>query len=391
MDDEPSVLELYELLFKRQQWEMDFAADGFQALKLMAASSYDAVVSDMRMPQLNGAQLLHEVARLHPRTARFIISGYSDREMVMECLPGTHQFLSKPFVIDDIRTKVLRSMEANEWLVTDAMRDIVAKLFTLPSLPTSYFQLLRAIESPDATGEEVGAIISRDPAMTAKLLQLVNSAFFGLPRAISNPIEAVLHLGMATVRSLALGLHIVTEFNQYQTVQFPVQTLMDHCVRTANAARRIAQHEGAESSLVDGAFTAGLLMDIGTLVMVQNLAPEFEKAHELSRCEKKPLWQAERDVLGVSHAEIGGYLLALWGLPVPIVEAVLHHHEPHRCTSREFSPLVCVHVSNALEHLPREDDAPFTVPEVNAEWIDELGMTDRLQDWRQLLNDSRTE
>jgi HD-like signal output (HDOD) protein len=309
--------------------------------------------------------------------------------MIMRCLPGTHQFLSKPFALEDLRGKVVRSMDANEWLATDAMRDIVARLFTLPSLPSSYFQLLRVIESPHACGEDVGAIIARDPAMTAKLLQLVNSAFFGLSRTISNPTEAVFRLGMGTVRSLALSLHIFTEFQQFQAVQFPIQALMDHCLRTANSAQAIAQHEGADSCIADDSFTAGLLMDIGELVLVQNMASAFEEARELSRREEKPLWLAEREVLGVSHAEIGGYLLSLWGLPLPIVEAVLHHHEPLRCATREFAPLTCVHVANALEYGHRKDEPSFNVPEVNLEWLNEIGLEKRLPEWRELVAESR--
>lgn len=391
VDDEPDILMVYEMMFKGQDWTMDFAETGFKALEMMTNTSYDAVISDMRMPQINGAQLLNEAMRLHPRTARFIISGYAERELVLKCLPGTHQFLSKPFEIGHLKTKVLRSMEANEWLGSEAMNAIVAKLFTLPSVPSSYFQLIREIESPHAEAENVGAIIARDPAMTAKLLQLVNSAFFGLPRTISNPTEAVFHLGMETVRSLALGLHIFSEFEQFHAAKLPLQSLMEHCIRTAHLAQRIAQEEQAETCSADDAFTAGLLMDIGSLIIEQNFVPSAAEARELSKRESKALWEAEREILGVSHAEIGGYLLALWGLPGTIVEAVLHHHQPNRCKNFDLSALVCVHVANALAHERHSNASSFNSPRIDLQWLTELGFENRVPAWEQLANDAGSE
>lgn len=391
VDDEPALLQFYGMMFERhsQDWDVSLAGNGQQALAMVCGAPFDVVVSDMRMPEFNGAELLQEVSRIQPRTARFIISGFSDREMVMKCLPGTHQFMAKPFSPADLTNKVLRSMQANEWLESEALRAIVAKLFALPSLPSSYFQILQEINSPFAQADKVGAIIARDPAMTAKLLQLVNSAFFGLPRTISDPTEAVLHLGIETVRSLALSIQIFDQFDHLRTLQFPIALLMKHCLKVANSARAIARSEGAEAGVADDAFAAGLLMDIGTLVMLQNLTPAFEEAQEISRSQMKPMWVAEREVLGVTHAEIGGYLLALWGLPLPIVEAVLHHHEPARCRNVEFSPLTCVHVANVLEHKHRLDEPPFNVPDTDAAHLQGLGLTDRLSDWRKMVCEVR--
>jgi HD-like signal output (HDOD) protein/ActR/RegA family two-component response regulator len=391
VDDEPSLLQFYRVIFERQGagWEMDFADNGHTALSMVAGSSYDAVVSDMRMPQLNGAELLREVSRIQPRTARFIISGFSDRELVMKCLPGTHQFMAKPFDIRDLQNKVVRSMEANDWLESSAVRSMIGQLFALPSLPSSYFQILREINSPYAQAENVGAIIARDPSMTAKLLQLVNSAFFGLPRTISNPSEAVMHLGMETVRSLALGIQIFAQFEHLRGIQYPLALHLKHCLRAAHTARAIAQRERLDASLADDAFTAALLMDVGTLVMVQNLTAQFEEAREISRSQMKPLWVAEREVFGTTHAEIGAYLLALWGLPMPIVEAVLHHHQPDRCRNESFSPLTCVHAANALESEHRIDEPPFNIPGVDVSYLKWLRIEDRLPEWRKMVTETR--
>lgn len=384
VDDEPALLQMYKTIFhrEREDWQMDFVESGSHALELIQSNNYDAIVSDMRMPQINGAQLLEQVSRSHPRMARFILSGYSDKELVMKCVGNTHQFLAKPFDSRSLKTKLLRTLEMDEWLSDDALRAIVASLQTLPSLPSSYFQILREVESPHAAAENIGAIIARDPAMTVKILQMVNSAFFGLPQPISNPTDAVIHLGMETVRSLVLSIQIFSQFEQLRAVQFPLKSLMTQSLRTASTARRIAQMENAEEGVAEDAFTAGLLMDIGTLVFVLNLAPDFETARELGREKMMPLWEAERAVLGVTHAEVGAYLLALWGLPVGIVEAVLHHHFPGRCPNKKISALMCVHAANALEHEHRVDEPPFNVPEINPAYLEEVGVNHRVEEWR---------
>ncbi|HTD64963.1 MAG TPA: response regulator [Candidatus Limnocylindria bacterium] len=391
VDDEPALLRLYQAIFQREreEWQMDFVETGAQALQLLQSNHYDAIVSDMRMPQINGAQLLHQVSHSHPRMARFILSGHGDKELAMKCVGNTHQFLSKPFDAKALKTKLRRTLEMDEWLGDQKLQEIVGKLQTLPSLPSSYFQVLREVESPYAAAENIGAIITRDPAMTVKILQMVNSAFFGLSQPISNPTEAVLHLGMETVRSLVLGIQIFSQFEQLRAVQFPLKAMMMHSLKTASTARRIAQMENAEASVAEDAFTAGLLMDIGTLVIVLNLASDFETAREIGREKMKPLWDAEREVLGVSHAEVGAYLLALWGLPVAIAEAVLHHHFPGRCPNKNFSALTCVHAANVLEHEHRIDEPPFNVPEIDQAYLDEVGATDRLKEWRQAVCEAR--
>jgi len=391
VDDEPALLRLYDAIFQREgdDWHLDFVESGTHALQLVQLNTYDAIVSDMRMPEINGAQLLQQVARTHPRMARFILSGHGDKELVMKCVASTHQYLAKPFDCRFLKTKLLRTFEMDEWLCDESLRRIVAGLQTLPSLPSSYFQILREVESPNASAERVGAIIARDPAMTVKILQMVNSAFFGLPKPIANPAEAVFHLGMETVRSLVMSVQIFSQFEQLRSVQFPLKALMTHSLRTASVARRIAQMENAGSTVVEDAFTAGLLMDIGTLVIGVNLATEFASAREVSRQHMMPLWDAEREVLGVSHAEVGAYLLSLWGLPETIVEAVLHHHLPGRGTNKNFSALTCVHAVNALEYEHRIDEPPFNVPQIDQAYVTDVGVHKSVKEWRRVIGELR--
>lgn len=370
VDDDPLVLQgLRRMLHNmRGEWEMRFANSGAEALEMMAVKNADVVVSDMRMPNMNGAELLNRVMHLYPKAVRFILSGYSDTEMTMQCVGGTHQFLSKPCDAEMLKSAVTRALEMDRWLGNDELKGLISRMNSVPSLPALYFQILQELRSPQANLETVGATISQDPAMTAKILQLINSAFFGLSRRVADPTEAVMQLGLDTVKSLVLAVHVFTEYESRPELRKQVESLQHHSLSTAIHATLIASMEHQDRNLVGESFTAGLLHDIGKLVLVANLPDVCEQAAILARQKGIPVIEAERELFKVSHAEVGGYLLGLWGLPIAIVEAALFHHTPSECRAvTGFSTLAAVHIANmaerensgTLEDLQRNLDQPF--------------------------------
>jgi len=372
------------LFSMRREWDMRFATDGHEALKMLAESPADVVVSDMRMPQMNGAQLLNEVMRLYPKAVRVILSGFSDQEMIMQCVGGTHQFLSKPCDGETLRNIVGRALEMDIWLENDNLKALVSKMSALPSLPSLYFDIMKQLGSPETTLDVIGETIAQDPGMTSKILQLVNSAFFGLRRRVTDPTEAVLQLGLDTIKSLVLGLHIFSEFENRRTGPLSPEKIWRHSLATATAARRIAKLERQETVIVEESFTSGLLHDIGRLVLVVNLSDDYNDLLAGAERDGTPLVDAEKAVLGSSHAEIGGYLLGLWGLPLSLVEATVYHHRPLRSASKGFCPLTAVHVANALEYERTNDASPALTARVDHEYLAGLGLGDRLEAWRQV-------
>ena len=384
VDDEPLVLEgLQRMLFNmRREWEMRFAGGANEALRMMAAFPADVVISDMRMPEMNGAQLLNEVMRLHPKAVRFILSGYSDMEMIMQCVSGTHQFLTKPCDGETLRNVVGRALEMDSWLNNDSVKALVSKMGTLPSLPSLYFEVMRELGSPETTLDQVGATIAKDPGMTAKILQLVNSAFFGLCRQVSDPTEAVLQLGLETIKSLVLGIHVFSELESAGNGPFSADELWRHSLSTARTARRIAQLERQEKRIIEEAFTAGLLHDIGRLVLLANLPAQYTEAFGNANKNGITLEEAERSVFGAAHPEVGGYLLGLWGLPVSLVEAAVYHHHPSRCLTRAFTPLTAVHVANVLEQETAVVPGPASCPQWDLAYLAGLGLENRIPAWQ---------
>ncbi|HEX9592906.1 MAG TPA: response regulator [bacterium] len=390
VDDEPNVLRGLQRMLRsqREEWEMAFAGGGEEGLALMEQERFDVVVSDLRMPGMDGAEFLTAVMRRYPNVVRLILSGHSQWELIMKSLGPAHQYLTKPCDADQLKAAVTQAFALRELLADPNLRALVARMDTLPSLPALYQKILAALRSPDASCRTVGEIVSQDPAMAAKVLQLVNSAFFGVGQHVSKPAQAVALLGLDTIRSLVLSVHVFSELDPRQVNALSLDVLWAHCLTVGTLAKRIAQTEVEDPKLWDDALLAGLLHDIGNLVLAVNLPEEYRAVRERADDGEVDLLAAQRQVFGATHAEIGAYLLGLWALPDPIVEAVAFHHQPSRCQHRGFSPLTAVHAANCLCSFSgeggTEQDRAFDVNYLTA-----LGLADKVPTWRELYEPLR--
>lgn len=383
VDDEPTVLAALQRALQplHTEWDMSFATSGAEALAQMAESPSDVIVTDMRMPGMNGAQLLCEVLKRFPKTARFILSDSADQEFALQCAAAAHQFLSKPCDAATLKSVIGRALKLQHWMATEPTKILVSRLTVLPSLPSLYYEIIDALRDPETSLETIGQLVSRDAAMTAKLLQLGNSAYFGSAGRVATATEAALLLGLELVKSLALWTHIFAHYQVKELTNFSIQALSTHCLSTGIIARGIAAAERAPQRVADDAMTAGLLHDVGKLALAANLPEDYDRV--LARAQREPLslCEAERAEFGASHAEVGAHLLGLWGLPAAIVEATAFHHSPGLADSAEFSPLTAVHVANVLEQ-ERRGSAARTSAQLDLEYLTKLKLQGRLEAWR---------
>ncbi len=388
VDDETLLLDLYKIAFDEQQsdWDVNVAPSGREALAFLETTPVDVLVSDMRMPGMTGAELVQEVMKRHPRTSRLLMSGYSDSQQIAQCLGATHQFIAKPFELDNLRGTINRVCALDHWLLDDRLKSLVAQMPSLPSLPSLYFQIMRALSSPDSSLEQIGGIIAADPSMTAKILQLVNSAFFGIARRISNPVEAVQFLGVGRVRSLVLSLHIFTCFEQVRLKNFSIDKVWRHSMAAALVAQKIARQHKVDAATADETYVAGMLHDIGKVMLAASLPELYSKAVDLAEQEQITLGEAEREIFGVSHPQVAAYLLGLWGLPIPIVEAVAFHHDPAKAAAKTFTPLTAVHAASVLEHRFQPGPIDPFGPQIDLAYLAEIGCADRVDPWTKLAH-----
>lgn len=390
VDDEPLILELLEMTVQSMagEWETKQAPSGEKALALMEREAFDLVVSDMRMPGMTGAQLLNEVMKRYPATNRIILSGYADREDVFRCVGSTHQFLAKPCERAIMEATFNRIRGWRDRLHSEEIQKLVAKKNSLPSIPAIYFKIVEALQEPDCSTERIGEIIATDAALTAKILQLVNSAFFGFAREISNANEAVMLLGVGLIRSLAFTMHLFSSFEADESENWSAGRVWKHSLRVAKWAKKIVELEGQGENTGEQAFTAGVLHDVGKLILADNIASTYLDLVARAAKENRSLMELEQEALGATHADVGAYLLALWGLPAPLVEAVALHHEPSLGSERSFSPLTAVHVADFLEQ-EAQGLGPQGYPDrLDSLYLDQLSLGSRLPVWREKLVDS---
>ena len=386
VDDESKLLDGLKRSLRpmRHEWNMTFVSSGAEALKALEQAPFDVVVSDMRMPGMDGAQLLNEVQQRYPQIVRIVLSGHSDQEMIYQSIAATHQYLAKPCESELLRVAVMRACALRELLGNGSLRRLVTGMQQIPSQPALYAEIRREAESKNASIGTIGAIVSKDMGMTAKILQLVNSAYFGLRGTVSTAEQAVNLLGLDTVQALVLTVHVFSQFTLTHGSRFNMDRLWEASMETGSLARAIAKAEQAPALVIDQSYTAGLLHDVGMLVLAANVQARYEATLKTAHERGIPLWEVERQEFGASHAEIGANLLGLWGLGDSIVEAVTFHHHPSDCVGNTFSPLTAVHVANVLQQELSQQATGGIPSQIDFTYLDKIHMTNRLPHWREV-------
>jgi HD-like signal output (HDOD) protein len=333
----------------------------------------------------DGAEFMHQAAARQPKALRLILGDVAEQELIISCIGATHQFIAKPCKPQDLISTIQRALALDACTSSDQIRALVPKLRRLPSLPTTYFEVLKQVESSSVTVQAVGEVIMRDPAMTARLLQMVNSAAFALAQKVTDPTDAVALLGMETVKSLVLCLQV---FNQSETAKqsgISLDQLWNHSLTVAKFAREIALLQTGNALMANEAFTAGLLHDVGRIVMVSNLPAEYAEAVKTAQELKQPLQVQEALKFGVDHAAVGGYLMGLWGMPAALVEAATLHHSPGRSPAHEFSLLTAVHAADVFAHEKEAGNSEFVQPQLDLNYLNLLGLDAKPAVWRRAL------
>lgn len=388
VDDDRTVLDAFAQTLRdaTSDYEIAFTASAPEALRKLAGSEFDVIVADMHMPEMGGADLLTEVMRLYPQTVRILLSDNAGLELVVRSSTAAHQLLTKPCDAATLRRTLDRALRIREMLASPGLRTVVSRMTSLPSLPAMYTKLVASLDDPEITSRELGEIIAQDVGMTAKILQIANSAFFGLYRYVANPSEAAVYLGIDTIRALTLSTSVFTAFQEAGLNPFFIGQLQQHSMATGMVAHAIAKAESLPKKACDASLVGGLLHDAGKLVLAANCPKEYAYVLVLVGKERLTSHAAESRIFGATHAEIGSYLLWLWGLPDEVCRAVAFHHRPRESSGKAFTAAVAIHVANALEHERAAAD-PVPQMDIDLDFLKSLGLAGRLPEWRRLCNE----
>ncbi len=386
VDDESKILDGIRRMLHadRKRWDMEFVVGGEGALQACQTRTFDVVVSDMRMPGMDGATLLGFIRDRFPSAARIVLSGYTDVALATRAVHVAHRFLAKPCDAAELRTTIERVCALQDILCKAELRQVVGSIGELPSLSNTYTSLTEAVSDPDASIAQVAEIIELDLAMSAKVLQLVNSAFFGLGQKVTSLSGAVGYLGMEMIKNLALASETFRIFAPDARISQEVYESMQlHGHRTAAIVRRLPVGPKIRDTVV----VAALLHDVGEIILASKMPDEFCSTRSRARERSCPIVDAEEELLGTSHAEIGAYLLGLWGVPNLAVEAIAQHHHPNRIPHTCFDVSIAVYIADLLAHAldaHPQDSQGFELPHSDRECLEELGMLHRFAEFREL-------
>ncbi len=388
VDDEPSILSGLRRMLRnmRKHWDMAFLSSPQEALEQIRSEHFDVIVADMRMPGMTGAQLLAKARELLPASARIILSGQTEQEHFLGALGTVHQFLAKPCDSETIRATIDRARALQQRLSDPQLAEVIGSIEALPSPPRYFTELIRALDDPSASAPEIADLVSQDPGLVTRVLRIVNSALFGLRREISDVTRAVTLLGCDMVKSLALSAKVLSYFDQRETGGLPIEAVWDHGLATGRLAERIARDLELDRESVQRAFLGGLLHDVGKLALAVNMPERYREVLAHAEREKLTHREAERALLGTTHAEIGACLLALWGMPEALVNIVAHHHTPAAAGDAERADaLSAVHIADVLskQTVTQEDRAPGggVLDRLDEEYLARLGLLERVASW----------
>lgn len=350
VDDNPNVLHSFKraLYSANNQWTILTAESGADALDIIAKDSVDIIISDLRMPIMDGVTLLGIVADQSPSTLRIAITGDADPILCQQATLVAHQFIAKPINPQDLIRIINQATGISKLIIKPDIKRTILRIANLPSQPGLYSQLVAELNKPEVDLEYVASVISQDISMTAKILQLVNSAYFGLAREVKEVSQAVFYLGVETIRDLSFSIHLFSQFDQGLIERSGLASLWDHSLRVASCSRAIAALTINDKKAIAGAFTGGLLHDIGKLILGTTSPTFYSSLMAMKMDDPMQYLLRERNEFGSTHAEIGAYLLGSWGLPQDIINAVLMHHSFVTIDPKDFSTSLAVWYANAF-------------------------------------------
>lgn len=393
VDDDLNILSgLTRLMRARKDCKAFFCQSGEEALALMTHEPIDVVVSDMRMPFMDGSEFLTAVRQRYPGTIRVILSGYADTEAVLRTVGPAHLYLAKPCQPDLLMQAIARPISLRRLLSSERLRTALAGLSDLPTPSEQFLRIEAELRSQRGSPASVAAIIGQDVAMTAELLKLTNSAYFSVSGRATSPLQAVRTLGLEVIQTLVLRIGLFRHFTvEGEAAAATLRGLNQYSLEVAAMAERIALAEGADATTAKAAYCAGMLCVVGSLVLLESDPARYQQMIALVGSGHS-LHEAETETFGASHALVGAYLLGLWNFSDAIVEAVAHSCAPSACPGHDNLILTALHAARALgpQIPPLPEEAPHQ-PQLDMAYICEARRDLRIAHWRTLRGASAEE
>lgn len=358
-----------------REFELGFVPNSEAALTALAQPGAEAIVTDLPSDPNSELSLFNRTKNRFPKISRLMLMDATNRT-AMRSDGLVHQFLSKPCSAGVLVAAVERARLVTDWLLDPAVKNLFGRMRKLPSVPSVYVRLMKKLQMPEASIDDIGEIVGEDLNLTAKVLQMVNSAAFGLNRTVATPQDAVGYLGMERTKGLVLVASAFAQADNPKPGGLSVDELWRHSLATARFARTIAKDHAGR--LAEEAFTAGLLHDVGKLLFAVNIGDEYNEAQKKAQERRVSIDEIEKETFGATHAQVGACVLGIWGLPPNILQAIAFHHCPESLSEAGFNILTAVHVANALAHRSAAADDKPSFSVLDTQYLRAVGVQPQL-------------
>lgn len=377
VDDDDNILSAIRRMLRpmRNQWQLTFASSGNEALIAMEVDVFDAIVSDTRMPGMNGIELLNRVKELYPRMIRIGLSGQTEEELALLSTVSTHQQLTKPCEPDKLIHTITSAIQQCETISNESLKQLITSTTSLPSLPNLYHEINDIMNSSEGSLKDIAVLVAQDIAVSAKVLQLVNSAFFGIPRHVSSAEDAVLLLGYEVIKNLVVMIKIIDEIDTSQIPEFDVDELWHRSNLLTSIAKHLSKELSLDKVTHDHAQISCMFLELGTLIMLSQITEKYTEVIQQQTDKKLTTESIEKKIFACTHADVGAALLGIWGIPEEISNAVKYHLTPSRSDTTELSSLTVAHIASVIYWQQQTSIKP---PEFDTVYISQLKLDEKL-------------
>jgi putative nucleotidyltransferase with HDIG domain len=361
-------------------WTTTCVTSEAEALARLEAGSFAAFLVDFNLGDPDASELLNQAEEKCPDVTRLLFACEADLALVAAKVSGDHEILPKPIEPASLKSRIengLKDLEPRPAAPAQSAKNNGAD----DEHVHVYAEVLQALASSTVSCRQIGALIARDASLAKELLHLTRSTYLGLPGNITNPVEAVEVLGLETVKALVMARRFLAEHGHLNSVYLSLDKIWQHSINVAQIARDLVLFETRNRALASQALAAGLLHDLGKIVLATNFEDLYGRVHSLARKQPVAMWEIEKEMFGASHGEIGACLLGMWNMSSDIVDAAAFHHEPPLNEHTQLTPLAAVHIANVLEYQRQPDSELRVLPVVSTPFLNQLKLLQRLPIW----------
>lgn len=342
VDDEKAILNSIRREFFGSPYKIYVASSGKEALEILEETPIHLIVSDMKMPGMDGYELLKKVKILYPSVIRLILSGFTDEKTVFKSIYNNlaKLFITKPWKKDDFRKAIEDVFKTEELLSNNLTLKFVMEIGKLPTIPSILTKISEVIENDNHSIDEIVELIESDITLSSEVLRIINSSFYGIKTASVK--NAVLSLGLVNIKTIITTAEVFKSGHDF----YNKNLIWEHSNLTNNILIEL-YNKILNKKIPDYYSTAGLLHDIGKVTFFKIYNEEYDELYKPEEnFNLEEINKLEKEKFNVSHEELGGYLLRWWDIPYAIVESALYHHNPMLSSEVNRELVSMIHIAD---------------------------------------------